>query len=460
VTLAADTRPDTPAANRPPFWLVLCTALLAITLLVLAVAESGMKAQYFIDQGEFISLFGLAFISIAGGYLAWRKRLAPSLPLVFPWLLYPVVTQGDQIIDYMPINTMRLVVHVLLAAIFATPVAVVVMAVRAAASPKPGDASRRRPWMNLLPGLGLIAEGRRREGAAILAAALLVIEMWAANRYLGELMIITLVIMTVGVLAFGSLPVPPEQDVQARRARSERFALGILVVGVVASLGTYLGYKNEPGAYQGSPSFFMDPGKQASNYPLTRLVVPAGPLQLPSNADAVRAVLDADAATLEKMLEGLHILDRNYTYDFHNELFVRSTPLVPNYRATGLGLIADARALAADADAKYAMARPMLADDDPLAALLDEVHAYLDFQFNRAPILEKMSADFQRTKAGLQHAAHLYEGEAKYLGNELNEILKKYQRVLDAPELKGVTGSFTTRSRAIYQAYADHVVGF
>ena len=49
---------------------------------------------------------------------------------MFPWLLYPVITQGDQIIDNLSITWMRIIVHVLLAAIFAMPVAVIVYAAR------------------------------------------------------------------------------------------------------------------------------------------------------------------------------------------------------------------------------------------------------------------------------------------------------------------------------------------
>ena len=50
---------------------------------------------------------GRLYLKGGGGYLAYRRRLAPSLPLVFPWLLYPVISQGDQIIDNLSINAMR-----------------------------------------------------------------------------------------------------------------------------------------------------------------------------------------------------------------------------------------------------------------------------------------------------------------------------------------------------------------
>src|SRR6476646_10768547 len=110
--VAAAATPE-PARSRPPLWLLLSTGGLAVTILALAVAETNLKAHYLIDQGEFISVFGLAFILVAGLFLYRSKRLFASLPLVFPWLLYPVITQGDQIIDNMSINPMRVICHVL-----------------------------------------------------------------------------------------------------------------------------------------------------------------------------------------------------------------------------------------------------------------------------------------------------------------------------------------------------------
>jgi len=71
-----------------------------------------------------------------------------------------------------------------------------------------------------------------------------------------------------------------------------------------------------------------------------------------------------------------------------------------------------------------------------------------------------MSGGFERTPAGLQHAAHLYEGEAKYLGTGLSQIVRKHGRVLNTSMLAPVTHDFMSASDAIYQAYADHIVGF
>lgn len=451
--------PPIAGASRPPWWLVVCTGVLAAIILVLAVAETGLKAQYLIDEGEIISLFGLAFILGAGVVLWHQRRLFVSLPLVMPWLIYPVITQGDQIIDNLSINPMRVVCHVLLAAIFAAPVGVVVLSARYAAERSAGRRAASPAWM-AVPGLRQIAGGRRREGSAILAATLLVLEIWVADQYLGTLMIVTLVAMIVVVLMYGSLPEPAAPDHVKGRRRSERFALGVLLVGVFVSGATYLGYRNAPGAYQGSPSFFMDPAQKDRNYQVNRLPVPAGSVQTPAEPELVRAALVANARALERLLAGYHLLNRNYTYDFHNALFLRDTPLVPGYREAGLELVAEAEALRVLADERTARARATLAEEDPLTGLFDDLRGYLAFNFDRAPVLEQMSAGFERTEAGLQHAAHLYEGESKYLGTGLSEILTKYQRVLDDPAVTPVTGEFTTISRGIYEAYADHIVGF
>jgi hypothetical protein len=237
-------------------------------------------------------------------------------------------------------------------------------------------------------------------------------------------------------------------------------ALIVLLVGVAVSAGAYFGFKNRPGAYQGSPSFFMDPKAQRSNYRLDQVAVPSRAPEMPASADVARQALTAYGHTLERMLAGYHILDRNYTYDFHNELFLRHTPLVPNYRQAGLKLVEEARQLRADADATATAARASLRDDDPLAALLDDVRAYVAFNFERAPVLERLSGEFEKTPAGLQHAAHLYEGESKFLGTRLAEIVQKHHAVVETPVVASVTNEFASTARALHEAYAHHVVGF
>ena len=181
---------------------------------------------------------------------------------------------------------------------------------------------------------------------------------------------------------------------------------------------------------------------------------------MPAAPEPVQSALIAYARTLETLMAGYHIVDRNYTYEFHNYLFMRQTPLVANYRAVALQMVADARRLREAADAQATIARATLTDDDPLAALLDDVRGYVAFIFERAPTLERMSGEFERTPAGLQHAAHLYEGENKFLGTRLADILAKHHAVIESPAVASVTGEFASVSRSIHEAYAHHVVGF
>jgi hypothetical protein len=445
-----------PVLRRPPGWLIGATGLLAVIILILAVAETNLRAHYLIDGGEFISVFGLAFILLAGLFLYTRQRLAASMPLVLPWLLYPVITQGDQIIDNLSINSMRVICHVLLGAIFATPVAVIVLGARSALAPRPDRPERQGAWLSYVPGLRPMAAGRTRQGIGLLSVALLTAEMWLADQYLGTLMIVTLIGMIIAMLLYAS----SEGEGRVLPLHSERAALATLVVGVAVSMTAYVGYKNAPGAYQGSPSFLMDPARKAAEYPMDRVAVPSGALRLPASPVIAHDALTALGQTFERLLAGYHILDRNYTYDFHNELFMRHTPLLPNYRESGLARVADARVQWTAAEQRAVTARTTLAPDDPLAALLDDVRGYAAFCFARAPVLESMSGEFAQTPAGLQHAAHLYEGESKYLGTGLMQIVTKHSATVDAPALAVVTGDFARVSRSIHEAYAHHVVGF
>ena len=452
---ASDDRAGSPAGQGPPGWLFAATGALGVLVLAMAIAETNLWLHYLIDGGEYVSLLGLVFVAAAGVELHREHRLTVSLPLAIPWLLFPLITQGDQIIDNLSINPMRAITHVILAAIFATPVGVVVLAARSALP------SRRSPvLLAVVPGLRSLQEGRVREGSAMLAAALLVCEMWIAVEYLGALMVGTLIVMVLAVLWWGSRAPSSAVEASRRRARSERSALALLMAGVVASFGLYVGYKNRPGAYQGSPSFLMDPQQQSSGYRVDRIVVPEGPVVPPPSTDRLRAAFAGYGRTLHRMIEGYYILDRNYTWDFHNELFLRHTPLLPDYRAAGLQKIAEARAMKADADRLAAAERGSLKDGDPIAALLDDVRAYVAFNFDRAATLESMSAEFEKTPAGLQHAAHLYEGEGKVLGMVLSRILDKHRKTIDCPEATAFVREFLAESREIVDAYAGRVVGF
>lgn len=422
------------APARPPAWLIAATAAMAAILLAMAVTETSFNGQYLVDRGESLSLVGLAFILAAGVYLHRQQRLVASLPLVFPWLFYPVITQGDQIIDNLPIDAMRWIVHLLLAVIFAMPVAVIVLIAR----------------YSVKRDLG-------RERTAMLTVALLATEMILANLFLGTLMIVTLVVMILAVLLYA---VRAPRAVAANRARTERMALVALVCGVVASGGLYLGFKNRPGAYQGSPSFYMDPSSPEAGFNFAAISVPAGAATA-SAADAdVQAALTAYAGSLQRLLDGYYVLDRNYNYHFHNELFLRSTPLLANYRGVGLGMIATAASLRADGDAATARALGALPAATPMAAMLEDVRAYVAYSFERAATLERMTAAFETTKAGLQHATHVYEGEGKFLGVGLAQLLDKHQAALSAPATATVTRDFVAASRAIHDKYANRIVGF
>lgn len=460
MTTVTSTGDDVRPRTGPPAWLIAATGVLAIGCLAMAVAETSLWMHYLIDAGESVSLAGLAFITVAGLYLFTRDRLFVSLPLVLPWLLFPVITQGDQIIDNLSIGWMQFVSHVLLGLLFGTPVAIVVLGVRYAVAPRGGASGRQLPmWLAIVPGVRQVAAGRLREGSAILAAMLLVAEMWIAVRFLGLLMVVTLIVMIWGVLAYGSAG-RGHEAVGGGRRRSERLARALLLAGVALSLGLFFGFKNRPGAYQGSPSYFMDPAQQDAGFRLDRVPVPAVSPAAPADPVAVRAALSGYARALERLLAGYYILDRNYNYHFHNELFLRSTPLLPEYRRVGLGIVGEATALRAKADLAAATARASLPATDPLGALLEDVAAYAAFTFGRAPVLEKMSAEFERTRAGLQHATHLFEGEGKVLGVRLAEILAKHDAVLASPAVAPVTAEFVTISRRVHDAYANRIVGF
>ena len=423
---------------RPPAWLLIITAAMAAVLLAMAVTETSFKGQYLIDQGEYLSLVGLGFILLAGIYLHRQQRLAASMPLVLPWLFYPVITQGDQIIDNLPINAMRWIVHILLAAIFAMPVAVFVLA------------ARYTFWRDL-----------GRERVAMLTVALLTIEMILANLFLGTLMIITLVVMILLVILYAwRQPAEAHADPVAGRTRAERTALIALLVGVVVSGSLYLGFKNRPGAYQGSPSFYMDPEQAAVGFNFGAVAVLSSAVVRPAAAADAQAALTTYARSLQKLLDGYYILDRNYNYHFHNELFWRSTPLLAHYRSEGLRLISEAAAVRSEADDSAARALAVLPTADPLAALLEDVRAYVAFNFGRAATLERLRGECEKTPAGLQHATHIYEGEGKFLGVSLSQLLDKHRAVLAAPAVDAVTRDFVTAGRAIHEAYANRIVGF
>jgi hypothetical protein len=409
--------------DRPPAWFIGVTALFTLAILVMAVAETSVWTHYLIDQGEMLCLGGLAFALACGLHLHRSGRLARSLPLFAPWLLYPVVTQGDQIIDNLSIGGMRFFAHAVLLVLFLAPLGVAAAGARF---------SRRPPWV----------------------AALLLLEIGVAYRYLGTIMVGLLTAVLLSYLAWVLF---------RRRAGDRSFlrfeapaALFLLLGGVVLSLALYLGYKHRPGAYQGSPHHFHDPSRRDGGYSLDTIAVPPGePAPLPGEAlSQTREALAAYASALEELLEAYYVLDRNYNYAFHNALFLRSTPVVPGFRGKALEAIAKAKAKAADAS------QEAFDCGQPVAAFLEDVKRFTEFQFERARILEAMSGDFEKTEAGLQHATHLYEGEGKYLGIQLRELLRKHQALLAREDLREVVAPFVQAAARIESRYASRIVGF
>lgn len=449
----------TAASPRPPAWLIWSTAALTLACLGMAVTETSQWGHYLIDRGEVISLFGLAFILVGGIVLYRQGRLRVSLPFTLPWLLYPVITQGDQIIDNLSITSMQVICQILLTLIFWVPIAVLVLAAKFGLQPKPGQPVRTRSWTALIPGLRWIELGRVREGSAAMSLALLTLEVWVAYRLLGAYMVATLIALILIVLW---RMVHGRDDAPAGFAKSEGAALVMLLVGIAVSFGLYIGYKNRPGAYQGSPSYLYDPSQANAGYKIDAIRIPPAPTVVPAGdtaADAAR-LLAGYADALQELANGYYILDRNYTHLFHNVLFARNWPILPNFRAVALAKIADARAHAAAAGADSARVHAELANAPGLVALIDETEAFLKFNFERAGRLETMSAKFIESNDGLQHAAHLYEGEGKLVGMQLGEILKKHDAVLSAPALDPALSRFKTVTRAIFDAYKDRVVGF
>jgi hypothetical protein len=340
---------------------------------------------------------------------------------------------------------MRLVTHLLLALLFAAPVGVAVWVARFAAA---GRAESR--VLRMMPGLGQIARGRTRQGSAVFAALLFAAEIWIASRFLGLLMVITLLLLIAAMLIYGFAGGVARPGIPG--ARSERLALGLLFVGVAASAALYVGYKNRP-------SYFMDPSRADARFPMGQVAVPSAlpaPLAQP---DRIQAALTMYGNAFTRLLEGYYILDRNYNYDFHNRLFLRRTPLVPVYRGLGLRAVGEASSLRAAADhALRASAPPP--PTDALGALLEDVRTFAAFTFDRAPLLEQMSARFESTEAGLQHATHLYEGEGKVLSADLGALLDKHRAALAVPAVASVAAGFVTSSRAVREAYANRIVGF
>jgi hypothetical protein len=412
-----------------PAWFIVATALFTIVILGMAVAETSIWTHYLIDQGEFLCLGGLAFALVAGLHLYRTGKLSASLPLFVPWLLYPIVTQGDQIIDNLTINGMRLFAHAVLLVLFLAPVAITAVAVRRFASARSGR---------------------------VFIPIVLALEIWIAHQYLGAIMVALLV---ASLLAYAAWVLRgtrfPERE--SRRVTGKA-ALGLLVTGIVLSLALYLGYKHRPGAYQGSPHHFHDPTRPDDGY-VVHHVPPAGEEAIPLSSEAAseaRSTLLAYGRALEELLAAYYVLDRNYNYAFHNALFLRHSPVSPGFRARSLQAIGAARYDAA----KARESRPSLPCSHPAATFVEEVERFTEFNFRRASMLERMSAEFEKTEAGLQHATHLYEGEGKVMGIWLASILDEHRAFLARVDSAEIASPFLEIAARIQARYADRVVGF
>ena len=421
--------PDLYADARPPRWLILSTIAFTLLILAMAVAETNLWMHFLVDRGEYISVAGVVCIALVGLYLHGKHALRVSLPLFIPWLLYPVVTQGDQLIDNLTINQMRLVCHVILAVIFGGPMVVTMHAIH-----------------NFWPAISA------RQSSLIIAGFFL-LETWVAYAFLGWYMIATLAILAAGYLVVRMF--------NPRWTLTESLALKLMVGGVVISLGLFFGFKNRPGAYQGSPAAFLDPTQQDSIYNLTRIAVPAvesTPAIAPAAATELGSVLAAYGDVLKGLVHAYWLMDRNYNYQFHNELFWRSTPLVPEFRTKALQEVLVMRSLARVTDERAATLRTSFPENSQSAVLFDEVREFVAFNLRRATMVEEMTAGFIKTKAGVQHATHLCEGEAKLVSSMLGDLVKKHDVALE--RLGPLTASFRESSRQVFDQYANRIVGF
>lgn len=447
----------------PPRWLILLSAILTFVILFMAVAETTLWTHYLVDRGEYLSLVGLAFVLAIGLRLHRTGRLAASLPLMVPWLIYPVITQADQIIDNLTINQMRVVCHLILAILFAAPITVLVLAAGHFLAPRPGRPPRRRSWTAVLPGLRLMEGGRIREGAHLMILSFLMLEIWVAYEYLGKLMLLMLIGMGLIVLFHAAMPRGPSATSSwlSRESSGRRLACGVFIAAVATSFGLFVGFKNRPGAYQGSPHSFHDPSRKDAAYPIERIAAPSGRPSPAGGAVSAAAdeILGNYTDALQVLFHAYHVLDRNYNHAFHNALFLRHTPVLADFRPKALGEITRARRLAEAADARLQELAPSLPREDSLGALLQELQGYVAFNLRRASLLEEMSGRFERTEAGLQHATHLYEGEGKMLGITLRQVLDKHRSVLEMPA-PAALARFAQAGREIHEAYANRIVGF
>ena len=420
-----------------PRWLILTTIIFTLLILLMAVAETNLWMHFLVDRGENVSIAGAVFISAVGICLYRQGRLKASLQLFIPWLLYPVLTQGDQLIDNLTINQMRLVCHAILGIIFAAPAIVLILALQHFAPAASPQQTRKRQWL--------------------IALAMLIVEMWIAFLFLGVYMIATLILMSV----LFALYMISTRGASERVRFTERGALILMSAGVVISIGLFLGFKNRPGAYQGSPAAFMDAAQRDAIYDVRRIAVASGPVDemSPVLSAEIQAVCAGYGEVLKGLVHAYWLMDRNYNYWFHNELFWRATPIVENFRSTALDEISRLRRLVEVTDKRAADLLQQLRPGSATAALIQEEQSFVAYNLRRAALLEQMSAGFEKTKAGLQHATHLYEGEGKMVDVLFSRIVDKHKAALSASTLVAAD-PFVQSSRQVHQTYSNRIVGF
>jgi hypothetical protein len=462
--------PEETAGPRPaagvPRWLYFVTIALALLILFMAVAETTLWTHWFIDQGEYLSLVGLAFILVVGLRLHRRRQLLASLPLTLPWLVYPMLTQADQIIDNLSINQMRAVCQSILVVLFGIPIAVLLLSARQLLSPSDTRFAKPRWWTGLVPGFRLIEQGRVLEGAYLFALSVLIVEIWIAFELLGRLMVWTLTVASLALLLIAGLHLAGSLrgSLASARIHSHRMALSVFLAGVGVAFGLYLGFKNRPGAYQGSPHYYHDASAADAAFALDRVPAPTQQPSSPSlGAHTLQSacdVLGSYARALEELLDAYYILDRNYNYAFHNALFLRNTPILSGFREKALAQIQQVRLETGAVDARTEILLIDLTEHDALRNLVLEVREYVSFNLRRASILEEMSGRFEATEAGLQHATHLYEGEGKVLGEVLMAIVEKHRTAIEEPAVASRCEGFVSTCQTIHGAYANRIVGF
>ena len=105
----------------------------------------------------------------------------------------------------------------------------------------------------------------------MLAVLLLALLMWVAVQFLGTLMVVTLVVMIVGVLAFGFCragAAARRRSVEAVGASAWRLAPAGRAAIVAVPGPVRRATRTGPGAYQGSPSYYMDPSQRDAGFRL------------------------------------------------------------------------------------------------------------------------------------------------------------------------------------------------